>query len=264
VPELSILLPSLRPDAVARKVKEFSETNTDVDYELIVVSPFDVQGDRVRHIPEKERNGVIYAINQAYAHSSARYIVLWSDDAIPEPGCLRNILNFVKQKPVPFLASFRRRGRDGKEHEQWAVYGKLYAGWLCADRETFNLVGGLFNPEYKNYWADPDLSLRVWEYKGEVLVCDDAWINVEQIDDQVKKDNLKSSFSKDTETFFSHWHDKLGKGKSQDWERINVPVPHSLSGHIRSILRQIPFLRKTKSVLIKLIQNKQLDLQAKH
>lgn len=249
VPEVSILLPSLRPDAVALKVKQFQETNPDMDYELVVVSPFEIVGEKVVHVLETERRGVIHAINQAYTHAQGKFIVLWSDDATPEAGCLKAIIEFVKGKQTPFLASFRRRDIRGVEHEQWAVYGKLYAGWLCADRATFELVGGLFNPAYRNYWADPDLSLRVWENGGEVAVCREAWINVEQINDQVKSENLKSSFEIDTETFFGYWHSKLGKGKRKDWESINVAIPHSLTGHVRALLRRIPHLRKLKNYL---------------
>ena len=244
--ELSILLPSLRPDAVRRKVEEFLLTNADVDYELVIVSPFKVEGERVVHVPETERRGVIHAINEAYRHDKGQYIVLWSDDATPEHGCLRRMLDFVRNKPIPFLASFRRRGLNGKEAEQWAVYGKLYAGWLCAARQTFDRVGGLFEPSFKNYWADPDLSLRVWKQGGKVEVCKDAWIGVEQIDDQVKSDNLSSSFDKDTSVFFERWHSEFGKGARKVWTDINVPVPHSLGGHVRAVLRRVPLLRKIK------------------
>lgn len=250
--ELSILLPSLRPDAVQRKVEEFLSTNADVDYELVIVSPFDMRGERVVHVPETERRGVIHAINEAYRHAKGEYIVLWSDDATPENGCLRHMLDLVRTKEAPFLASFRRRDTSGKEAEQWAVYGKLYAGWLCASRRTFDLVGGLFEPSFKNYWADPDLSLRVWQKGGKVEVCRDAWIGVEQIDDQVKSENLSSSFDKDTEVFFDRWHSQFGKSSRKVWTEINLPVPHSVGGHVRAVLRKIPLLRKLKRSASKL------------
>ncbi len=38
--EVSILLPSLRRDAVLLRIQEFSATNANVDYEIVVVSPF--------------------------------------------------------------------------------------------------------------------------------------------------------------------------------------------------------------------------------
>jgi GT2 family glycosyltransferase len=242
--EASVLLPSLRPDAVARVIGEFARTNATADYELVVVSPFAIDADRVVHVNEPERRGVIHAVNQAYAAASAEHVVVWSDDALPEKDCLRHMLDFVKSHDPPFVASFSRRDVNGKHAEQWSVYGKLYAGWLCASRRTIDAVGGLFAPEYKNYWADPDLSLRVWTAGGTVDVCRTAWINVAQIDDTVKAENLRSSFAADTDAFFERWHAKCGDGRRRAWTEINKPIPNSLEGHLRAVLRRVPYLRK--------------------
>ena len=55
MPEVSIILPSLRPEAVLQRIKEFSITNKDVDYEIVVVSPFTIKQDRVVHIYEEKQ-----------------------------------------------------------------------------------------------------------------------------------------------------------------------------------------------------------------
>src|SRR5215813_11581987 len=129
MPEIAILLPSLRRSAVSRRIIEFSATNPDVDYEIVIVSPFQVQGRNVLHVPEEERRGVIRAVNAAYANTSAEYIAVWSDDASPDFQCLGKMLDFLKTKNGPVIGSFRKRNANGKELEQWSVYGRLYGSW---------------------------------------------------------------------------------------------------------------------------------------
>ena len=253
--EISILLPSLRPQSVSRVVREFFLTNATIDYEIIVVSPFQVEGKRVIHVFEKERQGVIHAINEAYRNASGEYIVVWSDDASPENRCLQLMLDFVKAHSTPFVAGFSLKDiKEDKELEQWSVYGKLYVGWLCATKKTLDAVGGLFEPSYKNYWADPDLSLRVWSKGGEVAVCPNAWIKIEQIVDQVKAENIESSFDGDTKTFFDRWHEMLGKNSKRIWTDINTQIPYSFSGKCRAMLRKVPYLRRIKYSVLNLIK----------
>src|SRR5262249_39489544 len=216
--------------------------------------PFQVQGRNVLHVPEEERRGVIRAVNAAYANTSAEYIAVWSDDASPDFQCLGKMLDFLKTKNGPVIGSFRKRNANGKELEQWSVYGRLYGSWLCASRQTLDAVGGLFDPGYKNFWADPDLSLRVWTNNGTVEVCRDAWILVEQIVDQVKADNLSSSFEDDTNFFLNRWNAHFVGTAKPAWNEINRPVPHSFGGHIRSALRQIRCLRQMKNAAQTLIR----------
>lgn len=241
---ISILLPSLRPEAAARVVKDFSLTNSAADYEIIVVSPFKVNGEKVVHIFEKERRGVMFAMNQAYKVATGEYIVGWSDDALPENDCLEHIVDFVQSHDGLFIAGFRLRNIKGKELEQWNIYGKLHACWFCVPRKTLDAVGGLFDPAYKNFWADPDLSMRVWDQEGEVGLCPNAWITVAQIDDKVKADNLNSSFDADAAFFFDRWHDKFGKNLRRIMADVSVQIPHSFGGKVRAILRKIPYLKR--------------------
>lgn len=248
MPEISILLPSIRPDLAQRCIEEFAATAAQVDYEIILVSPFDISLPRVVHIPELERRGVIHAMNEAYRIASANLVVLWSDDARPLPGSLEQMRRFMYQHPGPLLAGFRKRDTTGRESEQWSVYGKLYVGWLCAKKETIEMAGGLFDPAFRNYWADPDLSLRVYRIDGQVAVCPDAWIEIGQAVDEVKQANLSSSFERDTETFFAKWQDRMG-ARRQVWWRINTPIPYDLEGRVRGLLRQIPYLKETVDML---------------
>ncbi len=223
MPEVSITLPSLRPEAVLQRIKQFSMTNKGVDYEIIVVSPFPVKEERVIHVYEKEPSGNVPAHNIACKNSSGEYIVYWSDDIYPTANCLANMLRFVKSKEKPFIGAFRLR-RQGQEKTQWTVYGKLYAPIGCVSRKTLDLIGQYFDPVYRAYWADPDMCLRTWEKGGRVEVCPDALVEDANMMDEVRGKSWDRFFAKDTETFFNRWHDKLGKGTEKDWRRINRPI----------------------------------------
>lgn len=252
MPELSILLPSLRRNEVEKRIEEFSVTNPDIDYELIIVSPFPISGNKVVHLKEKEKKGVLFAMNEAYKIAEGDYIVAWSDDASPRENCLKNILDFIKQQPkdIPFVAGFAKEHPRGIGFGQWQVYNRLYVGWLCASKKTIETVGGFFDTTFKNYWGDPDFCLRVWEKGGKVEICTNAVIKINQINDEIKSGNMNSCFDKDTETFFNRWHEKLGKGRKKIWWQINCEVPNSLSDHIRAFLRNITYLKELKDKIL--------------
>jgi hypothetical protein len=68
------------------------------------------------------------------------------------------------------------------------------------------------------------MCLRAWEKGGRVEVCPDAWVESNNIIDEVREGNMNKFFDKDTETFFNRWHGKLGKGMEKDWRIINRPI----------------------------------------
>ncbi|BEV73307.1 hypothetical protein THUN1379_27890 [Paludibacterium sp. THUN1379] len=243
---ISILLPSIRPELAKQRISEFAEHIHQIDYEVVLVSPFSVDLPRVVHIQENERRGVIHAMNEAYKAASGEMVVLWSDDAKIQPQAIENIVKFTKSQDGLFAAGFRKKDETGRESEQWSVYGKLYVGWLCATKKTIDAAGGLFDPVFRNYWADPDLSLRIHAMGGSVQVCQNAWIEIAQAEDVVKQANLASSFEKDTETFFAKWHPFLGRKRRCEWWEINTPIPYDFKGRVKSVLRKIPFLKKLK------------------
>jgi hypothetical protein len=224
MPEISIILPSLRRTLVLKRIKEFAKTTKGLDYEIIVVSPFPVKGERVVHIYEEKQLGTIHAHDVAYRNSLGVYIMPWADDSSPTMNCLSSMLSFVKGKKDPFVGSFRVKDRRGRELVQWSVYGKLYACFGCASKNTLKLIGGYFDPAYKGYWADPDMGLRTWEKGGRVEVCPNAWVITEGFSDKVSTENSKNYFQHDTETFYNRWHDKLGKGIEKNFDAVNKPV----------------------------------------
>jgi GT2 family glycosyltransferase len=218
--DISIILPSLRPREVNKTISEFYDTNSDVNYEIIVVSPFEVMGLNVKWIPESERLGTIMANNIALAFVKGRYVVYFSDDVSPTTDCLENMIYFMDKQRAPFIGAFKMTTPTGKEIGPFGAYNKLYACYGCISIKTMNLVVGYLDMAFKDSWADIDLSLRVWEAGGSVEICQDAIVIPRQIEDDIYKKH-RESFQTDYQTFLGKWHHKLGKGISRHDGDVN-------------------------------------------
>jgi len=225
--EVSVIMPSLRPQLVQQRIRDYAATSADISYELVVVSPFEVKGANVKHVPEGEPKGTIYATNLGYQHSSGKIIVYTSDDVRPLPHALSNMARFLKRFPAPFVSSFRMLTPDQREREQSSAYDLLYACWGALTRESIEKLGGLFDPIYRSYWADPDLSMRAWTHGGMVRVCPDAWLAFEGAEDDVKSKNMSQSHNQDMEAFLERWHKQFGNGVPPGWPLINRQIPLS-------------------------------------
>lgn len=262
MPEISILLPSLRKEAAIQRIQEFAQTNGKMDYEIILVSPFAVEEARVLHVREEKRRGGIHALNSAYGRASAPFVTWWSDDAWPTMNCLAKMLRFIVSRKDPFLGCFRLKSRHGEEFEQWSVYGKLYASWGMASRKSIQAIGGFLDPVFKRFWSDPDMSLRAWVKGGRVEICPNAWVVISHIEDEVKLSDQQKYFNVDAETFLSRWHERLGEGKPRplDWREINYPIPikrrPSFRFMIGAVTNKIPGMKRAKESLKRVLFKK--------
>ena len=219
--EISILLPSLRPEAVARSIREFSETNSNVDYEIVVVSPFQVSGINTVWIKEEAPRGSVLATQIALRHASADYVMYFSDDVSPEPNCLRNMLDFLKYKKVPFIGAFKMLTPNGREIGPFGCYDKLYACYGCMSKDTIERLGSMFSIEYEYSWCDIDLSLRCWIVDGKVEICPNAFVVPRQINDEVYQNHRNLYWQQDVDTFLNKWHPILGKGYEKNPDKVN-------------------------------------------
>src|SRR5690348_2140805 len=86
MPKLSIILPSVFPDDVAATIKSFAESTKSLDYEIVVVSPFEVAHPRVVWIREANPRGNVAANVEAFRHVSGDFVVAAADDTVVRPG----------------------------------------------------------------------------------------------------------------------------------------------------------------------------------
>src|SRR5438445_2885725 len=64
--KLSIILPSVFHGDVAATIKSFEENTKSLDYEIVVVSPFEVARPRVVWVPERNPRGNVAANVEAF------------------------------------------------------------------------------------------------------------------------------------------------------------------------------------------------------
>ena len=219
---VSILLPSLREELVKQRVKEWVTNNPNTDFEIIVVSPFKIVGEHVLWTEDYPPfKGSVFATNLALSRAKGDYIIYFSDDVAPTKLCLKNMLEFMKDKPEPFLGAFKMFTPTGKEIGAFGAYKKLYACYGCLSRNTLlKLSNILFRPEFKYSWADIDLSLRVWELGGQVEICPIAGVIPKQVEDEVYRSH-RTTFDQDFNTFANKWHPKYSKDIPREIGAIN-------------------------------------------
>lgn len=219
--EISVLLPSLRPEALARTIREFDKTNSDVDYEIVAVSPFQVSGIKTVWIKEESPRGGVFAQNIAYINSKGEYKIYFSDDVSPTVGCLRNLLNFMKVNTSPFIGAFKMITPTGREIGPFGAYKRLYACYGCVNDETVKQLGSFLDDRYEYSWADIDISLRCWLAGGRVEICKDALVIPRQIEDELYKSHRGVSWDRDVEAFLSRWHLMYGNGIERKHDAVN-------------------------------------------
>ena len=222
---IDVIIPSLRPFEIERRIREFQATCGDIDYQLIIVSPFSVRGPKVLHLQEATPNGPIAAINMGFGVSNAPYVCFWSDDASPTPNCLSRMVEFLEGQEGPTIGSFRYLDLYGSELPQHQVYNLHYACWGCASRKTLDSLGGLFDPSFRSFWADPDLACRAWSRGGSVQLCPDSYILLFGKKDAVSAANSQKHFDNDLKNFLARWHSSLGANKPLgNWREINTSM----------------------------------------
>src|SRR5207253_384885 len=85
-------------------------------------------------------------------------------------------------------------------------------------------IGGFFDPVFRSFWADPEMSTRCWALGGRVALCPDAYVRLSPIEDEVVTHNTSHYFQKDTDSFYNKWHSTLGNGEENPWTTINRPM----------------------------------------
>jgi len=206
-PVLSIILPSLRPSQLAQCLASIERYTGDIDYEVVVVSPFDIDPHpNVVYVKEARREGVYQAVAHGYERARGEYIILIPDDSRATPLWAANMIEFMRPHDDEiFLGSLRRFDATG-ELPEITIYGKLFALYFCIRRDKVARVGGLMDCYYRSFWADPDLSLRVWHNGGRVETCPEAWFYYIECKDDVHQSSYNSYFLRDQEAFFQRWY----------------------------------------------------------
>ncbi|OAN44906.1 glycosyltransferase family 2 protein [Magnetospirillum moscoviense] len=220
---ISIILPTIRPDLAGAALQSIVACSDDVRYEIVVVSPFPVQGKNIVHVKEEVPKGNCAAHAMGYQASSGDIIVAMSDDHIALDGWLTPVQSFIEQRETqyfPFCAGINR------PQSPWfgAVYGLYYPYFPVLSRQSAEAIGGFFSPDFTAHFGDPDLAMRVWKAGGggrcELLY--EANLAPNKLVPTSKESAHKhTSLEKDLATFTALYHQDFGRGFSRDLKDIN-------------------------------------------
>lgn len=207
---ISVLLPTIRPHLIARAVQSIGPAADGVPYEVIVVADFDADlvaiGDpHVRWLIQR-RHGVIDAINVAQRHARGEYFFVFNDESVLEAGALRRLYETAQQDQQALLSPRHLPPFN------FSYYGKPFAAFPFVHRTVVAALGGLFDPSYRGFYADPDFSLRAHAKGVPIRIVDDAILRHANAHDVPHAQAVASYLDEDRSLFRSRW-DHLGTFK---------------------------------------------------
>lgn len=209
---ISVLLPTIRPHLIERSFASIKPAAGGVPYEVVIVAdfdPFSLAGFDIKELEVctwmmRERGGVILAINQATTMARGTHWFVFNDESILDEGALE----------VLYEASLREpRSLIGPTHLpafNFEYYGKPFQPFPFASKALFRQLGGLFDPAYKGFYADPDLSMRAHRKGVPVKSIPEAIIRHHNAHDADHNRSVSRYLDADRATFRARW-DQLGE-----------------------------------------------------
>ena len=248
--KVSITLPSINQKLCEVAVNKILDITRDVDYEIVVVSPFEIRAPKVKWVLETEPLGNAAAHTQAYLHSQGELIVTFTDDVEPtEPNWLKNAQDFYLSRSksfFPYVCGINA----GAFH---IAYGYLYPGLSVISRQSVEKIGTYCDPAYHSYYVEVDFGLRVWAAGGRCEICPGA--SFRKIKDRFgtpRPHDLEpnSWFQKDHQTFLNRWHHIYGSnwGSNPSDFNKNLPLRFLRDFTFYSLLRRTKLNRPLKKI----------------
>lgn len=224
--KLSLVLPSLFPHALRRTIENLQATTRGVDYEVLVVAPFEVVGTNVVWIPEGNPRGGVAANIAAYERASGDLVVTLSDEIALADNWAEICLKMFHEREPP--GRHFCLGLHLSSFVVGTVFGIYYPFYPMARMSTLRAVGGHFDPIYTAHFPDPDLALRIWQAGGRCerteipLVSQVPRPGSEAADPPTK---TSRSAERDTATFVWRWAPIYGSGwKTGERGEYNIDI----------------------------------------
>jgi GT2 family glycosyltransferase len=203
-PDVSILLPTIRPGLAGRALGSIAAACVGLSYEVIVVADFPEPAPApCLHMTwiQSDRRGVVDAVNRAEQQATGAYWFTFNDESVLEPGAIAAL--YREASPLEILTPrhvppFR-----------FEYYGRPFPPFPFVDRELLRVLGGLLDPAYRAFYADPDLGMRADKMGIPVRVVDDAVIHHANNHDANHWQAVDAYLNADRATFRSRW-DHLG------------------------------------------------------
>lgn len=203
---ISILLPSVRPHLIRRALDSIPEAAGTIAYEIIVIADFVLDGPPIKHCTwlTRERRGVVDALNAGMAHAQGEYVFSFNDESVLDRNALQFLYDEAEDDEVRILTP---------QHLpifNFSYYGISFAPFPFVQCELLEALGGIADPAFRAFYADPDLSLRAHAQGIPVQVVEDAIIRHCNDHDQPHHENVSTYLTADRAAFRVRW-DHLGE-----------------------------------------------------
>lgn len=167
-PCISILLPTVRPHLVRRCLGSLQAAAAGVPYQVVVIADFGPEPIESGLWLVRARQGVVDAMNAGAPFATGAYLFAFNDESVLEPGALRALYDEAEATPDQILSP---------RHEpcyRFEYYGRPFVPFPFAHRDLIVRLGGLLDPRYRAFYADPDFCLRAHEAGVPIRTIDRA------------------------------------------------------------------------------------------
>jgi hypothetical protein len=214
--KLTFTLPSLFPDVLHRAIHNINETVRDIDFEIVVVSPFPVDGPRVRWVKEETPQGNCLAHTMGYEAATGDIVAAVCDDVLLLPGAVERALSFFLDREG--RAHHYALGLSPYSQTMGTVFGIYYPYFPMLRRKTIEEIGGYYRPCFRAHFGDVDIGMRVWSAGGRCEVTPFPVLHFMEAHEDFSATLRNETQHRDMETFLSFWGEKYGQG----WDQAEV------------------------------------------
>lgn len=206
---VSIVLPSVFPGHLHATLDVIAAHTRSIDYEVIVVSPFEVNRPKVKWVREDQPRGNVPANVSAFPHAAGEFVLACADDAVLVPDwdahCLANFQARERGQSLFCL------GLNLSTRIVGTVFGIYYPYFPFARRSCFQTVG-FYDEAYQAHFADADMALRIWSSGGRCEFSERPLIVHSEPDRDAARTRKSTALDADMATFLARWAPRHGAG----------------------------------------------------
>lgn len=208
--KLTFTLPSLFPEVLHRAIHNINETVRDIDFEIVVVSPFPVDGPRVRWVKEETPQGNCLAHAMACEAATGDIVAAVCDDVLLLPGAVERALSFFLDREG--RTRHYALGLSPYSQVMGTVFGIYYPYFPMLRRTTIAETGGYYRSCFRAHFGDVDIGMRVWSAGGRCEATPFPVLHFMEAHEDFSAALRSETQRRDMETFLSFWGGKYGQG----------------------------------------------------
>lgn len=212
-PQVSVLLPTIRPHLIGRAIDSIRLAAQVVSYEIVVVADFPstVLGcsSHEGHLKVKwvqhPRQGVVDAVDVACREASGEWWFLFNDESTLDANSLDILHREAANAGGPIIVTPKHLPPF-----PFRYYGIEFAAFPFVHRDVALRLGGLLDTTYRGFYADPDFSLRAHAQGIPIRMVYGAVLRHANKHDAPHHAAVSAYLEQDRSTFRARW-DHLGE-----------------------------------------------------